>query len=246
MEEQEEERESAGTKSPVFTSDDHKEDASTLTRSSQTPSPLLRGKRGGGAREIWGKLRQRSVSIGSDLPSGTNSLSLPGGSGSIGRMQSHRRQASIPVMSTGGGSLTRAHHRRQQSLTIVGVGVGSAKATPTHSPSVIKAGAAASRSVSSLEGPDTESICSQRSRLSLFPSSRVEHSRVNTESIIDQLFESHDLSKVDEEEGATGGLKIYVDKSRGTVTLAGTDLDRYVFLCVVCFVCVWVTSMRSD
>ena len=81
------------------------------------------------------------------------------------------------------------------------------------------------RSAASLDVHETESICSNRSRISLLPSSRVEQSRVDAKSVVEKLFQNHDLLHTDEEEGS-GGLKIYVDKNKGTVTVAGPDLDR--------------------
>lgn len=74
---------------------------------------------------------------------------------------------------------------------------------------------------------ETESVGNNRSRISLLPSSRVEQSRVDVKTVVDTLFQNHDLLHTDEEEGS-GGLKIYLDKNRGTVTVAGPDLDRLV------------------
>ena len=68
---------------------------------------------------------------------------------------------------------------------------------------------------------------STRSRLSLVPpSSRVEQSRFDPESVVDKLLQGLDFSKREEEEGGGGGLLIYVDKMLGTVHLAGSDFDR--------------------
>lgn len=50
---------------------------------------------------------------------------------------------------------------------------------------------------------------------------------MDNKTVVDDLFQNHDLLHTDEEEGS-GGLKIYVDKNRGTVTVAGPDLDRLV------------------
>ena len=69
-------------------------------------------------------------------------------------------------------------------------------------------------------------MCNNRSRISLLPSSRVEQSRVDVKTVVDTLFQNHDLLHTDEEEGS-GGLKMYVD-NKGTVTVAGPDLDRLV------------------
>jgi hypothetical protein len=68
---------------------------------------------------------------------------------------------------------------------------------------------------------------STRSRLSLVPpSSRVEQSRFDPESVVDKLFQDLDFSKREEEEGGGGGLQIYVDKMLGTVHITGSDFDR--------------------
>lgn len=76
-----------------------------------------------------------------------------------------------------------------------------------------------------MEAGDLDSISgSLRGRLKLLAtSSRVEQSRVDPQSVIDNLFSGHTFdSQVEGEEG----LKIYVDKNFGTVTVAGTNLDR--------------------
>ena len=69
---------------------------------------------------------------------------------------------------------------------------------------------------------------STRSRLSLVPpSSRVEQSRFDPESVVELLLQDLDFSKREEEgEGSGVGLQIYVDKMLGTVHLAGPNLDR--------------------
>ena len=67
-----------------------------------------------------------------------------------------------------------------------------------------------------------------RGRLTLLATStRVEQSRVDPQAVINNLFSGHNFQNT-QEEGGDGGLKLYVDKSKGTVTLAGTNLDRYV------------------
>lgn len=171
----------------------------------------------------------RTSSVGSsDLraqqPNGTSLISLPG---ATAKVRSHRRQASLGVLSSGTfnatGSPSRLSHKRHLSMSITGSGQGggtSSKSTSAYS-------TMSERSMPSWEGHETESICSQRSRLSLFPSTKVEQSRKDAKSIIDELIQQHDLTKeAEEEEGGSGGLKIYVDKNRGTVTVAGPNLDR--------------------
>lgn len=83
------------------------------------------------------------------------------------------------------------------------------------------------RSGGSGEGGDVESMSgSLRGRLKLLAtSSRVEQSRVDPQAVIDNLFSGHTFDS--QEEGKEDGLKIYVDKNFGTVTVAGTNLDRY-------------------
>ena len=78
----------------------------------------------------------------------------------------------------------------------------------------------------SMAGPEDDTG-STRSRLSLVPpSSRVELSRFDPESVVDKLLQGLDFSKKEAEEGGGGGLQIYVDKMMGTVHLAGPDLNR--------------------
>ncbi len=67
----------------------------------------------------------------------------------------------------------------------------------------------------------------------LATSSRVEQSRVDPQAVINNLFSAHTFdSTIAESEGSEGGLKIYVDKNSGTVTVAGPNLDRCVCVCV--------------
>ena len=153
--------------------------------------------------------RSRSNSIGSELqrPNGTTHLLPPPGPGG----RSHRRQGSLGVIS-GSGSFPLRIHKRYQSLSMAG---SSSKSTSL-----------SERFLGNLECHETASICSQRSRISLLPSSRVEQSRTNTKTIIEDLFQTHDLSHTEEDEGSSG-LKLYVDKDQGTITVAGVaDLDR--------------------
>ena len=77
-----------------------------------------------------------------------------------------------------------------------------------------------------MEAGDGDSISlSLKGRLTLLAtSSRVEQSRVNPQAVINHLFSGHNFDSSEAEKG--GGLKIYVDKNLGTVTLAGPNLDR--------------------
>lgn len=124
----------------------------------------------------------------------------------------HRRQTSLGILVTSGNSSPLRQHRRQQSL----VSGQSSKSTSAYS-------TLSERSTGSWE--DGESMSgSTRSRLSLLPpSARVEHSRVDAQSVIEQLFQNHDFQSKEEGEESVG-LKIYVDKSHGTVTVTGHDL----------------------
>lgn len=129
----------------------------------------------------------------------------------------HRRQPSEPVTTTSNYSPLRAH-KRQQSL----LSGNSSMSTSAYS-------TLSERSMAGFE----DETGSTKSRLSLVPpSSRVEQSRFDPESVVDLLFQGLDFSKREEEEGGGGGLQIYVDKMMGTVHLAGPDLDKYV--CVDC------------
>ena len=129
----------------------------------------------------------------------------------------HRRRSTLGIMNHSNSSPHHRHHSRHQSLSISG---HSSKSTSAYS-------TLSERSGTSLEMQETDSVGNNRSRISLLPSSRVEQSRVDVKTVVDTLFQNHDLLHTDEEEGS-GGLKIYVDKNRGTVTVAGPDLDRLV------------------
>lgn len=69
---------------------------------------------------------------------------------------------------------------------------------------------------------------SLKGRLTLLAtSSRVEQTRVDPQAVINKLFSGQTFDSK-EPDKAGGGLKIYVDKKSGNVTVAGTNLDRYV------------------
>lgn len=129
----------------------------------------------------------------------------------------HRRLGSWSQV---GGSHTSPHpskHKRQQSL----VSGQSSKSTSAYS-------TLSERSGGSIEDGDSISG-SLRGKLTLLPtSSRVEQSRVDPQAVINNLFSAHTFeSTMREREGCEEeGLKIYVDKNSGTVTLAGPNLDR--------------------
>ena len=111
-------------------------------------------------------------------------------------------------------------HRRQQSL----VSGQSSKSTSAYS-------TLSERSGASIEGganADLELISGNlKGRLTLLAtSSRVEQSRVDPHAVIDNLFSGQKFDSK-EPDKAGGGLKIYVDRNSGTVTLAGPNLDRY-------------------
>ena len=148
----------------------------------------------------------RSNSVGGESTPEVNGFhSLPG--------VSHRRQTSLGVLATGGSSSPLRQHRRQQSL----VSGQSSKSTSAYS-------TLSERSTGSWEDETGSISGSTFSRLSLLPpSARVEQSRVNAQSVIEQLFKNHDFLAREEGE-EEGGLKIYVDKSAGTATVTGHDL----------------------
>ena len=131
----------------------------------------------------------------------------------------HRRLGSWSQV---GGSHTSPHptkHKRQQSL----VSGQSSKSTSAYS-------TLSERSGGSVEGTgDGDSMSgSLRGKLTLLAtSSRVEQSRVDPQAVINNLFSAHTFDNTTAEgEGNEGGLKIYVDKNSGTVTVAGPNLDR--------------------
>ena len=166
----------------------------------------------------------RSNSVGSDLDRPGRVMLLR--SGNMEGVQQHRRQASLGVLTGTGSSSPSRHHRRQNSL----VSGYSSKSTSAYS-------TLSEKSMGSLEAHyETASIASIniRSRMPLFPtSSRVEQSRVDAQSVVDKLFDSHDLTYT-EEEGTGEGLTLYVDKNGGTLQLAGRDLERYVCCVLQC------------
>jgi len=63
--------------------------------------------------------------------------------------------------------------------------------------------------------------CTGSTRKLVPPSSKVEQSRVDPQSVIDQLLEGQSFTS-----SQGKGLQLFVDKTRGTVTLGGSDLDR--------------------
>ena len=137
----------------------------------------------------------------------TNLSSLPGGGGGH-----HKRQPSEPIVTTTSNYSPSRAHRRQQSL----LSGNSSMSTSAYS-------TLSERSMAGME----DETGSTRSRLSLVPpSSRVEQSRFDPESVVELLLQGLDFSKREEEESSGGGLQIYVDKMLGTVHLAGPDLDR--------------------
>lgn len=80
-----------------------------------------------------------------------------------------------------------------------------------------------------MEGEGDSISANLRGRLTHLTSSRVEQSRVDPQSVINNLFSGRNFdSKETEKGGGGGGLKIYVDKNFGTVTLGPNNLDRYV------------------
>jgi len=142
---------------------------------------------------------------------------LPPGGG----VATHRRLSSWSQASNGrspGGM-----HRRQQSL----VSGQSSKSTSGYSTLSERstAGGVIEGPGGALEGDlVSNSLRGRHGTLT----SRVEQSRVDPQAVVDSLFSSHMLSN--SEAALSGrdqeGLKIYVDKSRGTIMLSGTNLER--------------------
>lgn len=130
----------------------------------------------------------------------------------------HRRLGSWGQAANSSNTPPTTLHRRQQSL----VSGQSSKSTSAYS-------TLSERSGASMESGDVESMSgSLRGRLTLLAtSSRVEQSRVDPQAVINNLFSGHTFDSK-EAEKAGGELKIYVDRNSGTVTVAGTNLDRYV------------------
>lgn len=129
---------------------------------------------------------------------------------SLSYPRSHRRE---PNDSGGRGSPSRTQHRRIHSITISGY---SCRSTPAYSTQSERS----ERAVAATE--EIESLLSSRTRMTT--QSQVEQSRVDTSSVIDELWQNSDLSRSAEEESP--GLQIYVDRSKGDLVVAGPDLDR--------------------
>ena len=79
----------------------------------------------------------------------------------------------------------------------------------------------------SWESQDIESMSGSTRKLYIVPaSSKVEQSRVDTREVIDKLLEGQTFATEDQEQTGSKGLQLFVDKTRGTVTLGGSELDR--------------------
>ena len=227
IEEEREDRlsEKAGSKSPEpATTEGSNETPSESRDTPKNLSPRSRARRE--LRELGTLPEHLVISKGLHLSNGTASLPLRGPAA-----HRHRRQASLGLISSGQGSPLKTHHKRYQSITLSGTTSKSTSAYSTMSEKSLQ-----------METHETESLCSQRSRLTVFPSSRVEQSRVDNKSVVDELFQNHDLSRTDEE---GSGLRLFVDNSKGTVTVTGEDLERCVCVCVDgCVVCTCVWCVR--
>ena len=143
---------------------------------------------------------------------------LPPGGG----IATHRRLSSWSQASN--GKSPAGMHRRQQSL-VSGQSSKSTSGYSTLSERSTAGGVVEGAGGGVVEGDLVSG--SLRGRHGVL-SSRVEQSRVDPQAVVDSLFSSHMLSS--SEAALSGrdqeGLKIYVDKSRGTVMLSGTSLDR--------------------
>ncbi len=166
------------------------------------------------------KLKMRAGSLDSTSPSDS-----PGHSHTMGGSRfplppvggpTHRRLSSWSQASN--ARSPNSMHRRQQSL----VSGQSSKSTSAYSTLSERSTAG-----SIIEGTGDDGSNSLRGRHGTL-SSRVEQSRVDSQSVVDNLFSSLNFSRSEAElNGDQGGLRLYVDKSRGTVTLAASSLDRY-------------------
>uniref|UniRef100_A0A1X7SQ49 Uncharacterized protein n=2 Tax=Amphimedon queenslandica TaxID=400682 RepID=A0A1X7SQ49_AMPQE len=117
-------------------------------------------------------------------------------------------------------SFSSGSHRRQASMG----GGGSNPQTPSP---LIMGNHKRHSSVSVLSQreylQDAASLSSNKTKISVL--STLEQSRVDTESLVNQLIANHDLTPASDDEGQSN-LKLYVDRHSGGVTLAGHDLDR--------------------
>ncbi len=74
---------------------------------------------------------------------------------------------------------------------------------------------------------DIESLSGSTRKLALIQtSSKVEQSRVDPGSVIAKIFEGQTFKSKDEGEDNSKGLQLFVDKTRGTFTVGGSELGR--------------------
>lgn len=158
--------------------------------------------------------RSSSFNSGAETSSSQQTDIVPSG-----LLHQHRRLGSWSQAAHPSNTPPTTIHRRQQSL----VSGQSSKSTSAYS-------TLSERSGGSVEPGDGDSITgSLRGRLTLLAtSSRVEQSRVDPQAVINNLFSGQTFDSKETDKGG-GGLKIYVDRNSGTVTVAGPNLDRYIY-----------------
>ena len=150
------------------------------------------------------------------------------GLSAMGGRPTHRRLGSWSQASN--GTSPTSTHRRQQSL----VSGQSSKSTSAYS-TLSERSTAGSMEEGGGEVDSMYGSLRGRPAMASSTSSRVEQSRVNPHAVIENLFSIGNVSHHEEAELVDqdqGGLKIYVDRNLGTITLAGPHLDRCVCVCV--------------
>lgn len=137
---------------------------------------------------------------------------------SLSYPRSHRRNSSEYSITT--GSPSRTHHRRIQSLSISAYSSRSTSAYSTLS----ERSAHVPPITAGVGDDDIESIISSRTRITT--QSQVEQSRVDTSSVINELLQQQESNLCCSAEEEPGGLKMYVNKSKGDIVVAGPDMER--------------------
>ena len=191
---------------------------------------------GGGpmGEEPRGQCHDRSSSFGAESVSSNSSNSATSASSS-------REHPVVSTMTTATiVHSTQSLHRHQGSLSILnfGGGGGGGGASPNskkpirghkryNSASISWKSSGPSAACGGFDFRDTESITSSKSKLSMMSStSRVEQTRVDPTSLIEQLVQSHDLTRKEgDEEEEDSHLQMYMDE-RGSITVAGPDWDK--------------------
>ena len=160
------------------------------------------GASGGGS--CCTSMQELKATLGQERSNSLDHGDLAGGphsNNTLPLLRTHKRGASLGVLNNGSPSHHmggRGSHVKQNSLVVGGC-------------------------VRAESSQDTESVCSSKSRSSLFPSARVEQSRVDAKMVVDELFESHDFVQHEEEGG--NSLKMYMDVN-GEITVGDHTTER--------------------